>query len=365
MTPGIVELKIDGVYYGGWMTARVTRSIESMAGSFELTVTERWPGQPTATPIKPGARCQVLLDRQPVITGWVDTVSPDYDAGQHSVRVSGRDATCDLVDCSAIHQSGQWHQVTLDQLASDLVAPFGVGLVMQAEPGAAFDSFNIQEGESIFECLERAARLRALLLTSDPEGNLVITRAGADECDVALIEGRNVKAARAEFSWKDRFSEYRIKGQGRLGGNFDDNDALYAAPSATASDENVTRHRPLIVLAEAHGENASFADRAAWESTIRKGRSARASITVQGWSWRPNTLVTITSPLLWLDRARMLIVGCTYSLDDRSGSLTELAITRPEAFDLIEGGEAKKLFGKLRPREARQKQETAMDWSQL
>ena len=51
-TSGIAELKIDGVYYGGWKTVRVTRAIEQMAGTFELEVTERWPHQLQASPAK-------------------------------------------------------------------------------------------------------------------------------------------------------------------------------------------------------------------------------------------------------------------------------------------------------------------------
>jgi prophage tail gpP-like protein len=366
---GIAELKVDGVFYGGWKRVRVSRSIEQMAGSFDIEITERWPGQPERTPIRPGQKCQLLLDRQPVITGWVDVVSPDYDADQHTLRVIGRDATCDLVDCSAIHKTGQWHDVTIDQMARDLIKPFGVALVMDAEPGAPFDSFDIQEGESVFECLERAARVRALLLTSDPEGRLVITRAGRIASDVALIEGKNIKAARADFSWAERFSEYHVKGYDRLG---EDGETEDAAPTATTRDENITRHRPLIVIAEAHGENASFADRAEWEKTIRRGRSCRGSITVQGWLqgadaalWMPNTLVTVTSPLLWLDNAEMLIVGSTYSLDDQSGTLTELAIARPDAFELLAGVSQSKVFGKLKTREQRKKREAVEDWSKM
>jgi prophage tail gpP-like protein len=362
---GIAELKVDGAFYGGWKTVRVSRSIEQMAGSFELEVTERWPGQPQRTPIRPGQKCQLLLDGSPVITGWVDGVSPEYDAGQHTLHVSGRDATCDLVDCSAIYKTGQWHKVKLDQLARDLCAPFGVGVVVNADVGAAFESYNIQEGESVFECLERAARLRALLLTRDPLGRLVIPRAGAAVCDTALIEGRNVKAARADFTWTDRFSEYVVKGYDRLE---DEGEIEDAAPAATARDEAITRHRPLIVVAEAHGENSSFADRAEWEKTIRRGRSCRGSITVQGWAaggvpWQPNTRVKVTSPFLWLEDAEMLIVGCTYSLDDQAGTLTELAIARPDAFELLEGMSQSKLFGKLKTREQRQKREKVEDWS--
>lgn len=365
---GIAELKISGVFYGGWKVVRVTRSIEQMAGTYELEVTERWPGQPLATPVRPGQPCQLLLDGEPVITGHVDMMSPDYDASRHTVRVQGRDRTADLVDCSAVFKSGQWHNAKLDRIAGDLLKPFGIGVVVEADVGAAFSSFNIQEGETVFECLERAARLKAVLLTSNPAGDLVITRAGRNRLDVALVEGKNIKAARAEFSWKDRFSSYQVKGQGRLGA---DGESVHSAPSGKVTDPIITRHRPLIVLAEAHSSNATLRDRAEWERNVRRGRSARGSITVQGWrrpdggTWQPNDLVTVTSPLLWLDNAEMLIVGCTYTLDEQNGTLTELAIAKPEAFQLLEGVSQSKLFGKLKSKEQREKRETVEDWSML
>jgi prophage tail gpP-like protein len=365
---GIAELKVDGVYYGGWKTVRVTRSIEQMAGTFDLEVTERWPGQPLASPIKPGKKCQLLLDGEPVITGYVDTVVADYDASKHTIRMTGRDKTGDLVDCSAIHKSGQWHNVKIDQLARDLLKPYDIKIIVEADTGSAFSSFNIQEGESIFECLERAARMKALLITSNPEGDLVITRAGKRKLEAGLVEGGNIKAARAEFSWKDRFSSYTAKGHGRLGA---DGDSVHASPSGKSTDEIITRHRPLIVLAESHSHNASLRDRAEWERNVRRGRSARGSITVQGWKspdgvlWQPNTLVPVTSPLLWLDNAEMLVVGCTWTLDDHNGTLAELAIAKPESFQLLEGVSQSKLFGKLKSKEQREKREKADDWSML
>lgn len=364
---GIAELKIDGVFYGGWKSLRVSRSIEQMAGTFELEVTERWPGKPQASPIKPGRPCQLLLDGEVVITGYVDTVSPDYDANRHTIRVSGRDKTGDLVDCSAVYKSGQWRKVKLDQLARDLIKPFGINLVIEEDVGSAFASWNIQEGESVFDCLERAARMKALLLTSNPQGDLVITRAGKSRLDHGLVEGENIKGARADFSWKDRFSAYTVKGQGKLG---EDGDSAHAAPSGRSADEIVDRYRPLVVLAESHSENATLRDRAEWERNVRRGRSARGSITVQGWRhpggalWQPNMLVPVTSPMLWLNEAEMLVVGCTWTLDD-NGTLTELAIAKREAFQLLAGVSQSKLFGKLKTKEQREKREKVEDWSML
>ena len=159
-----------------------------------------------------------------------------------------------------------------------------------------------------------------------------------------------------------------VTGQGRLGA---DGETEHSAPSGKVDDPIITRHRPLIVLAESHSKNITLRDRAEWERNVRRGRSARGSITVQGWRhpggelWLPNTLVSVTSPMLWLDNAEMLIVGCTYSLDEQGGTLTELAIARPDSFQLLEGVAQSKLFGKLRTKEQREKREKAEDWSTL
>jgi len=365
---GVAELKVDGVYYGGWKTARITRSIEQLAATFELEITDRWPGQLAPLPIKPGQKCEMFLDGERVVTGYIHTTSPDYDANRHAIRVAGIDKTGDLVDCSAIHKSGQWNNVKLDTLASDLIKPFGIKLVVAADVGKPFASWNIQEGETVFECLERAARMRALLLTSNPAGDLVITRASGDLIEHGLVEGQNIKAARGDFSWKDRFSRYTVKGQGRLGA---DGDTEHSAPSGLVVDAVISRHRPLVVLAESHSENATLRDRAEWERNVRRGRGARGSVTVQGWRhaggglWQPNMLVPVTSPWLWLESTPMLVVACTWTLDDSGGTLTELAISRPDAFQLLEGVAQSRLFGTLRSKEERKKREQFEDWSTL
>jgi prophage tail gpP-like protein len=365
---GRAELLIGGVRYGGWQTVRISRSIEQLAGSFDLEITERWPGQPGATPIRPGRYCRLELDGAPVITGWVDNVSFDYDARNHRVRVIGRDATGDLADCSAIHKSGQWHNATIAQIARDLLAPYDLGMVVDSDVGKPFASFNIEAGETCFECLARAARLRALLLTSDAGGRLVITRAGNERLAIGLAEGGNIKAARADFSYQDRFSVYIAKGQPRLRSW---GETQHAASSATANDENIERYRPLIVIPDGQSDNATLSERVAWECSIRRGRSLRGSITVQGWQrpdgklWMPNVIVPVNAPLLWLDDAEMLIVGCTYTLDAQAGTITELAITRPDAFELLEGLGQSKLFGTLKTREQRVKREKINDWKNL
>ena len=67
----------------GWSEATVTRSLETISGSFTVTLSEREPGATAPRPIRRGDACQLVLDGDLVITGWVDTVTIDYDANSH------------------------------------------------------------------------------------------------------------------------------------------------------------------------------------------------------------------------------------------------------------------------------------------
>lgn len=335
-----VEIKVGGAIYGGWKSCRIERGIEQIAGVFELGVTERWPGQDTPRPIKRGEACQVLIGDDPVVTGFVDDVTPEFSKESHDISIAGRDATGDLVDCSAMHKSGQWVNATLDKIARDLCAPFKtIKVLVETEIGAAFPTYSINEGETAFECIERACRMRAVLPVSDGLGNLVLTRAKSGTAVAALVEGKNILHGRGEFSFKERFSQYILKGQDR--GNDETTAETWTHVKAESTDSGITRYRPLIVLAEEHGVNATYRERAEWERNVRRGRSARATITVQGWRnvsgalWQPNTLVRLTSPTLGAD-TDLLIVSLAYVLDD-GGSRTELHLAGREAFDLLAG----------------------------
>ena len=335
-----VEIKIGSEIYGGWKTSRVQRGIEQIAGAFELTVSERWRGQDTPRQIKRGQRCEVLVDNETLITGFVDVARPSFGATSHDFAVSGRDATGDLVDCSAIHKTGQWAAATLDRIVRDICAPFGIKVKAITDVGRAFDTFALQEGETAFEAIERACRMRAILPVSDGRGGLLLTRAAKGSAVDTLVQGRApLVSASGEFSLNDRHSKYIVKGQDRGSDDNFDSAETHSQVMAEAVDTGVGRYRPLIVLAENHGPNATYKQRADWERNVRRGRSSKIHATVQGWRykgglWQPNTMVRVESD--WLGVHDDLLITSVEYIRDNQGTRTELQLASREAFDLIE-----------------------------
>lgn len=333
-----LTLTVDGLDYGGWLSVEVARSIEAVAGTFRLGLTERWPGAPARRRIAAGARCSVAIDGETVISGHVDEVQPSFDEGQHGVSVAGRDAAGDLVDCSAIAGSGEWENARLAAIAADICRPFGIAVSAAADTGAAFKSFRIEEGETAWEAIERACRMRTVLAVSDGRGGIVLTRSAAGPAiGTALRDGPkgNMLSAQGRYSDKDRHSRYIVKGQ-RSGDDYLLPPDI-AQPKGEAADPAVTRYRPLIVLAEDQGDGGDFGKRALWEARVRAARARQATIVVQGWRhasglWAPNTVVRVSSDWLAIE-ADMTIAGVAFRKDE-GGTTSELTLMRPGAFEV-------------------------------
>lgn len=332
-----LTLIVNGHEYAGWKEVRVRRSLESMTPTFDMLVSDRWAGQSSSWAIRAGDACQVFLDGHLVATGNVDESLPFFDSSSHGIQIVGRGKTADLIDCSAISGSGEWHNRKLGQIAADICKPFGIVVVVATDQGAAFKKFALQEGETAFEALERLARQRGVFYQENAQGQLVISSAGTERIKTALVQGENIKAGSGTFSLRDRYSQYVCKGSapGSAWATPEQN----ASPSGKADDGNVKRYRPLIILSETPGDSAKLKDRAIWEAAVRMGRSARPALTfAPGWQhqaglWLPNILVACKVPYFQLDRD-MLIASCTWSKDS-NGSRTEIELVRPEAFELL------------------------------
>ena len=331
-----VSLLVGGKLYSGWEDIAVTRAIDAASGAFTLTVTERWSHDSETTwPISPGDPCEIRIDDEVVISGYVDVFAPSFDSNSHTINIQGRDKTADLIDCSAVHDPDEWRNFTVLDLANVLAKPFGVPVKAEADIGAAFPVVKLQQGESVFEALDRHCRLRKLLLMPDGSGGLLITRTGVKRASVTLTQGKNILAATGSINAAERFSKYVVKAQAAYSTESDGEGEAHI--SGTVVDPAIKRYRPLLVIAEGGGTSKTASDRAIWECNARIGRSAAAALVVQGWRqndaelWAPNLIVAVQSDWLRIS-GDMLIRQVTYQKNLSSGTTTTIDIVSPQAY---------------------------------
>jgi len=329
-----VALLVDGVLYSGWTEVSITRALEAASGAFSVTLTERWPGQTTQWPIFVGSAVQVYIGQDIVISGWVDQVAPTLTGSSHSITVSGRDRTADIIDCSAVNRPGEWRGKKIEAIAQDLCDPFGITVKAEVSTGAAIEKCTLQPGETVFEAIERAIKKKGVMLTSDTDGSLVIIKSGSSRFSMQLKEGENLISVGGDFSGTDRYSKYIVEAQGD--GYGESQKQIYAS----VEDKGVTRYRPLCIMAEDQETQAEAQRRAKWEASVRAARASVFTATVQGWKagnegiWKVNRIISIDAPSA---RAAgdVLIESITF-LRGASGTTTALTLKRPDAYKEFE-----------------------------
>lgn len=330
-----VELRVAGRLFSSWTEVSVSRGIANPAGAFSLTYAERTSEGAAPEGIRPGMPCEVLIGGQTVINGFVDMASPGFDAETRTLTVSGRDRIADLVDCSALNSPGVWRGRTMAQIATDLIAPFGLSVEVRADTGAPFKAFALQQGETVWEAIERLARFRGLLAIATPAGGVAFIRPGQTRATYGLRQGETLLAAVADHDHAQRFSRYVVKGQSA--GDDDINGTAASGPRSEVEDPAIARYRPLLVVAEEQATLASLRARAGWEASVRAAEGERVTLTVQGWRdpagdiWRGDLVVPVSAPWIAVE-GDQLIADVTFRLDVRTGSVTDLSCSPPDAY---------------------------------
>jgi prophage tail gpP-like protein len=340
MSDNILTLTANGVDYTDWTAASGERALDRCESKFDITVTDRAVGAiPWAlvafTPVT------LKLNGKLWLTGYIDNFLPYGDANAHSVRITGRSKTADLVDCSADIKGGQFAGYTLDAICRSVCQPFGIDVVVQADMGEVFANVQLYRHEKCFAFLERLCRLRGVLASDDESGNLLLTTAGASRAAGSLQEGGpnvsgNIKSYSGQNSGVNRFSHYAVLGQRPV----DDETSGAAANQVEgqADDAGVPRYRPHVVTGESALDPATAQLRAEWQARYNAARGTEAHITVPGWQqpdkslWKANQIVSVHSPrFLKLDRD-LLVYEHRWKIDASSGSTTELGVGPQEGW---------------------------------
>ena len=346
-----IVLKVNNKEYKDWKEVTVKKSITSLCGSFVFNAINKNPESIKKWDIHLGETCTVEVNKKVIITGYIEDLPMTYDHKEHTILVSGRDNTCDLVDCSFMGSSKEWKGQSIKSIITKLCDYFNIkvhidenvsslGEHLISSANALLTIFSVNEGDTAFEAIKKVCFTKALLPVSYGDGNLTITRAGSNRCLDQLVLGKNILSAEINQSNRDRFSRYIVKGNG--GEDFQLLDDYRSKREAIDQVVALSRKRPLVMLYEGGSSNQKCLDRAIWEARSRAAKSRTITYTVQGFSqvdgtvWPLNSLVTIDDSYFGISKEDMLISDIEYIYSKYYGTTTKLTITNKEAYVLLE-----------------------------
>lgn len=347
-----MKLEINGIQYTNFTSAECSIRLDALSNTFRFDAAAP-NGEPL--PFKVGDACRVIVDGEKVLTGFVEIINVSYDGSEHSISVMGRDKTADLLDSTVdIIDDLNGENLTLKGVIEAVIKQLGLSLIVidQAKPkpfSYAEDIVAPESGDNAFEFIEKYARKRHVLLTSNADGNIVIaTNSGVKAAGAVqhIIGASDNNVLSSEFSndATGRFNFYKFASQLNpvaLNNAGDVGLASLVAQSGGVFDKYIRTGRQLVITSEASFSDENCGQRARWEADIRKARGLMYSADVAGYRvgvntgelWETNKLYQIVDDFAQ-EIDLMLCNSVTFSLDLDRGSMTSLGFLGRTAYTL-------------------------------
>lgn len=366
-------LEIEGAgEFDEWSVAEVTRDLKDFSGSFTFSLRDAtrsiatfdFASPPPIYRLRPGPACKIYVDGNLELVGFIEKVTPNITADFAEVTITGRDKAGDLIDSAAAPNGpGEYRDIKLEDAAKKISQPFGLKVTNEIDTGQPFPRYPLGVSETALSAIEKGARQRHALVTSDGKGGLKITRSGSEAAPAALTLPGNMLGSSATFSHEGRHSETIVRGtsekargrrEGRAAaqtpadpakppgdrqsgdGSATERERLGTAITGRARDPEITRHRPIVHMAKTQPDDWSADDEADWRQRTARNDAEELTTSVWGYSvggapWRVNQLPMVRDNFQGIFRP--MVISRTSKRYDDGGRITELNLTSPESFD--------------------------------
>ncbi len=346
-------LEVDGVQYTNFTEATVDIRLDALTNTFSFDAVAP-NGEPL--PFKGGEECKVIVDGETQLTGFIEIVAVIYDGGDHTIRIQGRDKTADLLDSTIdTIDDLRGDNLTLKSVIEKVIDQLGLSIkvIDQVTPkpfSATEDIASPEPGDNAFAFIEKYARKRQVLLTSDSDGNIVIATNSGQDADGAVqhiigADDNNVIRSSFSFDTTGRFNAYKAaSGLNPVALNQagDSDLASLVNQGGGVFDSAIRKGRQLILISETPFGSNDCKERARWEADVRKARGLAYSASVSGFRvgvdsgdlWQINRIYQITDDFIGKVEP-MLCNSVTFTIDLEGGRQTTLGFVGQKAYTLI------------------------------
>lgn len=345
----VCEVSCRGQKFRDWTTVQVRRDYGKLSfDHFSLTVAEVSKSASTwdSLKLRPGDPVTITLAGEKFIDGEIMVRQAVLNATAHAVQLQGMSRSANLNKGSFEGGTGQFKEFTFPQIANSICGrqkPPIKFIAKDPPPGwdKPFRDTQVYHGESDFQFLERLARMRGIVLTTDKDGNLVGgSIKGGGKGAATLTEGKNIVSITAVMQNASLTSKIKVTGQQKGGDNILEKDAAHV--SATAENPAATDGKTKVIVAEQPITKQDAKLRADMEMARSIAESVQVQIVVQGWLkpggglWDVGEMVTVVAPSVFPNeggRVALYIQALTFSQSPETpGSITTLELVLSDGF---------------------------------
>lgn len=324
----MISVLKNGVEVRGWSSVSVGLSLGTLCNGFSLS---QFVGDDFDSPVLfPGDAVRIENDGEVLLDGFVDEMSSAFSSGSHTISVSGREKTCDLVDCSLKDFGKSWKKRTVSQIVDDVCRAFG--LLFNANgvnPPGVIQKFCPDPGCTGADIVSDVCRQKDVVCFSDGLGNIkFVNEKQFEQVEDFVRQGVNILSADVSFNNSERFSDYVV---------------LCSSDPKTkrrgeSRDGEISRSRCLVMIDEGYGSVDAAEQRASFESQSRSAKSTTLNVTLAGWKmnngklWKPGVLVDCLIPAFFGNFVQNLLLNSVELSYDSSGTFAHLELVRRDYY---------------------------------
>jgi prophage tail gpP-like protein len=339
-------------YMDCWKSIEISMSMDNICNFISVSTIDFFVKNPKLWNIKKGSQYVAMIDGERVSLGYIDEINSNYSSEGSEFKFTGRDKTCDLVDCSYDGDQSEFKKQTIRSIIQAYCTHFNIDLsvdpIVEAQANTIIKHYIIKKSRKCGEQIAELCTDNGILPISLGDGKLTLTKATLNNVSSDILTETNILSANMVDSDIDRFSDYITLTEGAPAKVFS-TDADWISYQkenrkliGTFSDTNIKRNRPYVILTDTATNLQQCEQRSKYEANIRAAKGLTVNYVLEGWIevnskkvWKPNTLVVVRDSNFSLNEL-MLVNSVILSYSPEEGYLTELELVRKDCYSLNE-----------------------------
>jgi prophage tail gpP-like protein len=343
-----ITIKINDRILEGFDNISVIRDIENFCANFSFNA---FSENKIILPFNPSDEAEIFVGGELFLTGLIDRIYTGYTADSHFYNIAGRDRTSVLVDNSAEGNLSFTTPINLVDIIERLISDLSIDIevIPPSEPIEDFKKEELssgEEGENLFNFIERLSRQRGILLRTDELGDIILEKLRGDEYKVKLLNelnnpSNNILKASLNRDYSNRYYRYQAHSQTNMSSKIQSSPNYNITGQYIDNGKYVNRNKYLEVESELSNNGTNNVKRAEWEGKIRAARSEIYSCSVRGFVadetggfkdfWNSNRLIKTKDDFLNINET-LLIKNVNFEYSDVGGCIANLDLVNKDAY---------------------------------